>query len=275
MILGLEEDGASYDWTAMGLKARVTAKLIAKAQGIWAAEPLVFATNQCAKEIGVDLKVESSLKDGATVKKGDVLVNWQGEARAILAFERPFINLASYVSGIATQTRSLVDVIAKSQASKKPRLTATRKTLPGYRDLAIHGVLAGSGYSHRLGLSSGVLIKENHIEAAGGVAQSIQKAKEQAPHGLKIEIEVKNMKELEEASRAGAEIVMLDNFTPSQVQEAVKWKQKNAPSLVIEVSGGITVENIGAYSIDGVDIISSGSLTHSVKALDLSLLIDT
>ncbi|MCM0605186.1 MAG: carboxylating nicotinate-nucleotide diphosphorylase [Xanthomonadaceae bacterium] len=271
---GLHEDGAAFDWTAFGAERKITGTLWAKADGIWAATPLIQCANQLARELGVQLSIEpkiSGLKDGILVKKGQELLVWSGDAKACLTFERPFINLASYVSGIATQTNLLVQEISKSDLAKKPRLTATRKTLPGYRDLAIHGVFAGGGFSHRLGLSSGVLIKENHISAYGGIKAAIENAKQWAPHGLKIEIEVKDQKELELAYACGAEIVLLDNFTPDQVRKAIEWKSKQAPKLVFEVSGGINVSNIRSYCIAGVDVISSGSLTHSVTALDLSL----
>lgn len=271
---GLLEDGAAFDWTAFGAERKITGSLWAKADGIWAGTPLIQTANALAREIGVSLQIEpkiSGLKDGKRVNKSEELLVWTGDAKTCLAFERPFINLASYVSGIATQTNLLVQEISKSDVVKKPRLTATRKTLPGYRDLAIHGVFAGGGFSHRLGLSSGVLIKENHITAYGGIKNAIDNAKQWAPHGLKIEIEVKDQAELELAHACGAEIVLLDNFTPDQVRHACEWKSKKAPALVFEVSGGITVSNIRSYCINGVDVISSGSLTHSVTALDLSL----
>lgn len=274
---GLCDDGAAFDWSAFGATQPVKGSLWAKSDGIWAADPLIASAQALAKELNVQLRIEKfsyNLRDGSRVKKGEKLLSWSGDPKAALAFERPFINIASYVSGIATATNALVSEIQKSNCEKKPRLTATRKTLPGYRDLAIHGVFAGGGYSHRLGLSSGVLIKENHITAFGGIQAAIENAKKYAPHGLKIEIEVKNHDELIEAKEFGAEIVMLDNFTPDQVRTACEWKAKHAPSLLIEVSGGITRENVALFCMEGVDIISSGSLTHSVKALDLSLVFE-
>ena len=154
-------------------------------------------------------------------------------------------------------------------------MTATRKTLPGYRDLAVHAVICGGGYSHRVSLAGGVLIKENHIASAGGVAEAIRGVQSVAPHGLKCEVEVRSMDELKQAVAAGAEGVLLDNFTPAQIRDGIKFVRGSGKSVFIEASGGLNESNISDYVIDGVNILSSGSLTHSVQAIDLSLLIPT
>ncbi|MFL5813885.1 MAG: carboxylating nicotinate-nucleotide diphosphorylase [Bdellovibrionia bacterium] len=270
---GLEEDGWEWDWTTLGtLRApdqKIRAKIIAKSHGVWAADALVEALMKVEPKI----KAKALVANGTRLKPGMTVVEWSGPARQVLALERPFLNLASYVGGIATKTAGLVERIHEACPVKPPRLTATRKTLPGYRDLAIYGVIAGGGYSHRVSLSGGVLIKENHIAAAGGVVRAVEGVRAVAPHGLLIEIEVTNMRELEQAIAAEAGGVLLDNFSPDEIRKALNVIESSLHRPLVEVSGGINEDNIGDYAIEGVNILSSGSLTHSVKAIDLSLLI--
>ena len=266
---GLADDNWRWDWTTRGTlpDKPVRAKLIAKGTGVWAASGLASA----AADHGVTVRM--LVKDGAKLRKGDVVAEWSGSARAVLAVERPFINLAAYAGGIATQTRELVELVARAAKKVKtapPRVTSTRKILPAYRELSLHAVIAGGGFPHRPDLASGVLIKENHIAAAGGIAKAIQGARAVAPHLYKIEIEVRDLSELDQAITAGAEVVMLDNFSPSQAKAALK---RAAGRMMIEISGGITRDSIARYVLPGVHVISCGSLTHSVKAIDLSLLI--
>jgi nicotinate-nucleotide pyrophosphorylase (carboxylating) len=276
---GLREDGWQWDWTTLGtlggtragktLKSRV----VAKSAGVWAASSLVPALNAVASELGSDSEIaRCSFEDGDRFKPGQVISEWSGPARLVLALERPFINLAAYVSGIATQTDQLVRIVRQACPKQTPRVTSTRKTLPAYRDLGNLGVQAGGGYSHRVSLSGGVLIKENHVAAAGGIAKAIEGARGVAPHGLKIEIEVRSLKELAVALQARAEVVLLDNFEPKQVREALVLAERAALRPVVEVSGGLNEGNIGSYAIAGVDILSVGSLTHSVKSSDFSML---
>ncbi len=276
---GMQEDGWELDWTAIGTgvpsKKNIHAKIVAKEDGVWAAEGLGHAANEL---FGIPI-VRKIARDGTRVKAGRIVSQWSGPARLVLALERPFLNLAGYVSGVATLTHRLVQSAQKAQkavksGNKEIRVTATRKTLPGYRDIAIHGVRSGGGYSHRVSLSGGVLIKENHIAAAGGISKAVQGARSVAPHGLKIEIEVRNLKELREALAAGAEVVMLDNFSPAQVTEAVTLIQKGAHGCIVECSGGIQESNIQEYVQPGVHVLSVGALTHSARALDLSLLVE-
>jgi nicotinate-nucleotide pyrophosphorylase (carboxylating) len=169
-----------------------------------------------------------------------------------------------------------VKIVREACPKRPPRVTSTRKTLPGYRDIAIASVLAGGGHSHRVSLSSGVLIKENHIAAAGGIAGAIAGAREIAPHGLRVEVEVRDEDELQQALAAHADGVLLDNFKPEQIRKALTIidQAKLSQHVLVEVSGGIHEGNICEYSIEGVDVISVGSLTHSVKATDLSLLLE-
>lgn len=275
---GLDDDSWHWDWTTLGTLGNergkiIGAKVVAKSEGVWAADPIVEATVRLSHELGLPVRIESRVKSGQKLKPGQEVCAWSGPAGMVLALERPFLNLASYVCGVATATRTLVDV-AEKVSKDRPRITSTRKTLPGYRDLAVHGVIAGGGHSHRVSLSGGVLIKENHIAAAGGIARAIAGARSVAPHGLKVEIEVRSIGELQQAIDGKADGVLLDNFTPAQVDEAVALIGKTAPTLFVEVSGGVNESNIGSYVRPGVHVISSGSLTHTVKAVDLSLLVD-
>jgi nicotinate-nucleotide pyrophosphorylase (carboxylating) len=286
---GLEDDDWRWDWTTLGTlkKAKrpsalaLKAQIVAKAPGVWAAGPLVAAVNSHEEVLragSAHLMVRSKLRDGQRFTPGTVVAEWAGSARLLLAFERPFLNLASYVCGMATRTRQLVDAVEgawpKNSKYNIPRVTSTRKTLPGYRDLAIHAVQAGGGYSHRMSLSGGVLIKENHIAAAGGVGRAIEGARSVAPHGLKIEIEVRDLNELAEALAAEAEVVMLDNFSPAEVRNALRVIERASRRPDVEVSGGLNEKTIGSYAIEGVNILSVGSLTHTVQATDLSLLVN-
>lgn len=278
---GLQEDGWQWDWTTLGTvrasksKSSIRAKVVAKSSGLWAASGLIPALNDVAQGFGAHAELgHSDFSDGQKFKPGDVLSEWSGSPRLVLALERPFINLASYVSGIATMTDLLVREVTRACPRRTPRVTSTRKTLPGYRDLGVLGVQAGGGHSHRVSLSGGVLIKENHIAAAGGIAKAIVGARGVAPHGLKIEIEVRSLKELSQALHAQADGVLLDNFTPAQVREALKQIDTSAsPRPVVEVSGGLNESNIASYAILGVDVLSVGSLTHSVTSSDFSLLV--
>jgi nicotinate-nucleotide pyrophosphorylase (carboxylating) len=278
MRTGLEEDSWQWDWTTLGTvgdrgSRPLRARVIAKSSGVWAASALIPALNSLARELGARGDIaRSRFKDGQRIKPGDVVCEWSGPARLVLALERPFLNLASYVSGIATTTASLVSEVKRACPKRPPRVTPTRKTLPAYRDLAVMGVIAGGGFSHRVSLSGGVLIKENHIAAAGSIAKAVSGARAIAPHGLKIEIEVRSLKELGQALKADADGVLLDNFTPAQVREALSITNLHRRPVVIEVSGGITESNIAKYAIEGVDLISSGSLTLSVKIVDLSMI---
>jgi len=279
---GLEDDDWRWDWTTLGTlrnsSQKLRARVIAKSPGVWAATPLIEAVNDhCQSQKGA-LSVRTRFCNGQSFRPGAVVAEWQGFGRLVLAFERPFLNLASFVCGIATRTAALVQKVEEACPQRTPRVTSTRKTLPGYRDLSIAGVLAGGGYSHRMTLSGGVLIKENHIAAAGGIKKAIEGVRSVAPHGLKIEIEVRSLRELQEVLKAQAEVIMLDNFTSDQVRKALFWMNRQVHRArqrpLIEISGGLNEQNIADYAIEGVDVLSIGSLTHSVKAVDFSLLVE-
>lgn len=271
---GLKEDQWQWDWTSAGTFSDrlFRAELIAKSEGIWAADGLIRATELLSAEWGMPIEIGRNIKDGDPFSPKQSLLVWHGPSCAVLAFERPFINLSAFVCGIAAATRELTDTVQAKLGKRAPRVTSTRKTLPQYRDLSIYGVICGGGHSHRVGLSGGVLIKENHIAAAGGISAAIDGVKNVAPHGLKIEVEVTSLEELTQAIAAGAEGVLLDNFTPDRIIEAVKLVKDSKKNCFVEVSGGINRSNVSDYAIEGVDVISVGFLTHSVKAADLSLL---
>ena len=266
---GLQEDGLPWDWTARGMHRTIKATLTAKSTGIWAAEGLF-------EELRQWVQVHEVWKDGQPFKVGDVIATIEGPAETVLSLERTVINLAAYVSGIATSTRACVVEVEKAAISKNiqpvPRVTATRKYLPGFRDLSIHAVYVGGGFPHRMALNAGVLIKENHIQCAGGLTEAVLHVRTGAPHAFRVEVEVRDERELQLALQAKAEVIMLDNFSPSEVAKAVQRVRKHPHGRVIlEVSGGLRADTIGDYVFEGVDILSVGALTHSVVSVDLSL----
>ncbi len=270
---GLAEDGQPWDWTSLGLKSprgHSEAHVLAKSDGVWAAQTLT----ECLPEVFSRVQVESFLSDGSTFKKGESLVRFKGPIGTLLALERPFLNLAAYVSGIASMTQAMVNQVKRAGLDRPPRVTLTRKTLPGYRDIAVHGVRVGGGFPHRVSLSGGVLIKENHVAAAGNIEAAVRAARSAAPHGLKIELEVRDRGELDQAILSRVDGVLLDNFSSEQVREAVEVIRAQGNGMFIEVSGGITLKTIADYAISGVDVLSVGALTHSASSVDLSFLVD-
>lgn len=215
----------------------------------------------------VDPKVRFHAKaaEGAKVGKGTVLWTVEGRARSLLMAERVALNLVQRMTGIATMTRRYVDALPEGS---KTRITDTRKTTPGLRLLERYAVRKGGGHNHRNDLGSAVLIKDNHIIAAGGVRAAIERARARAPHTSKIECEVDKLEQLEEAISAGADIVLLDNMDTATVEEAVRRTRGRA---LLEASGGITIERIPELARAGVDAISIGALTHSTPAADIGL----
>lgn len=214
----------------------------------------------------LDSKTEVTFtkKDGDTVKNGDKIGVVRGDIRVLLSGERTALNYLQRMSGIATYTRSIADLLKGS----KTKLLDTRKTTPNMRVFEKYAVKVGGGYNHRYNLSDGILLKDNHIGAAGGVKEAVQMAKEYAPFVRKIEIEVENIDMLKEALDAGADIIMLDNMSVEDMKEAVKLVSGKAET---ECSGNVTKENVERLVDIGVDYISSGALTHSSPILDLSL----
>ncbi len=210
------------------------------------------------------LVVRTLIGDGAPCKPGDICMTIEGDAKAILMAERVALNFAGRLSGIATMTAAY----SAQAARTKTKITCTRKTTPGLRAFERYAVRCGRGHNHREDLGAAVLIKDNHIAAAGGVRESIERARAYAPHTCRIECEVDTPGQLQEALAAGADIVMLDNFDDEQVRDAVSLVGGRA---LVEVSGGITLDRVARLGALGVDVISVGALTHSSPSCDLGL----
>ncbi|MGB9713371.1 MAG: carboxylating nicotinate-nucleotide diphosphorylase [Candidatus Bathyarchaeales archaeon] len=217
------------------------------------------------------LKVEALTADGESVNAKQTLLKIHGDTRTILAAERTILNLLSRMSGIATTTRKLVKKIQK--AGLKTKVACTRKTAPGLLYFDKKAVLVGGGDTHRLHLDDMVLIKDNHIAIVGNVEKAIKRAKEGCSFSKKIEVEVTKVEDSLAAAKAGADVIMLDNFHPNQIKEAVKKLEKAGfrKKVLLEASGGITLENVLEYASTGVDIVSLGEITDSTKTLDISL----
>ncbi len=234
---------------------------------IEAREPAIVAgieiARVCFARLG-EISWRPQISDGERVETGGVVVRMEGPLRAILTGERTALNLLQRLSGIATMTRTYVDAVAGNPV----QVVDTRKTTPGLRVLEKYAVRVGGGSNHRAGLDDGVLIKDNHIAAAGGVGEAVSRALADRPHGLKVEVEVQDLEQLDEALAAGAEAILLDNMSPQMVRDAVA---RAGGKAVLEASGGITLDTVSEYAKTGVDLISVGALTHSVRAIDLSL----
>jgi nicotinate-nucleotide pyrophosphorylase (carboxylating) len=205
--------------------------------------------------------------DGVRARKGQVLAVIRHNARVLLSCERVILNLLQHLSGVATNTRRYVDAIQGTKA----RVLDTRKTVPGLRALEKYAVLCGGGTNHRLDLASGILIKNNHISLGGGLRTALEHALERRKVGQRVQVEVRNARELEEALEGGAEAILLDNMTPQQVGHSMARIKQEMRWIPTEASGGIVLENIREYAETGVDFISVGALTHSARAVDISM----
>ncbi len=261
----LEEDlGRAGDITSeltVPADARATAKLVARKAGTIAG--LIAA--QCAFRLidaGVSFKNESS--DGETVAAGTVLADIEGPARSLLSAERVALNFLGHLSGVATATRALVDAVEGTKA----RIACTRKMTPGLRTLEKYAVRCGGGFNHRFGLDDAVLIKDNHLVAAGGIKPAIERVRAGLGHMAKIEVEVDSLAQLEEALGLGVDTVLLDNMKPDELKRAVDLTKGRA---VLEASGNVTLATVRAIAESGVDYISSGAITHSAPNLDVAL----
>ncbi len=210
------------------------------------------------------LRFASRVRDGDRLNAGQIIAELDGRLRTILTGERIALNFLQRLSGIATATARYVEAVRDFSV----KILDTRKTAPGLRIFDKYAVRVGGGQNHRMGLYDGVLIKTNHIRAAGGIAKAIERARRSAPTTLRIEVEVKNLKELQEALDAGADIIMLDNMSLEEIRQAVKIAHGRA---LLEASGGVNLENVREIAATGVDFISVGALTHSVKAIDMHL----
>ncbi len=265
VALALAEDLGSGDITTA---ACVSADAQARAE-LRARETLVFCgvdlVREVFRQVDTDVEVKALVADGARMQAPQVALTLSGPAASILQGERVALNFAQRMSAIASKTRAFVDALP---AGSRTRITDTRKTTPGLRALERHAVRAGGGYNHRENLSAAVLIKDNHIAAAGGVAKAIAAARAHAPHTSRITCEVGDLRELAEALSARVDVVMLDNFADSALPEAVAMIAGRA---LIEVSGRVTLERIPVIAKAGVDVISIGGITHSAGAVDLGL----
>lgn len=262
--MALQEDITSEDVSTnavMRSAVKGTVDLIAKEDGIIAGLDVYARVFQILDE---KTEISFNLKDGEAVKKGDLLGTVTGDIRVLLSGERVALNYLQRMSGIATYTKQ----VSKLLEGSKVTLLDTRKTTPNCRVFEKYAVRIGGGCNHRYNLSDGVLLKDNHIGAAGSVAKAVAMAKEYAPFVRKIEIEVETMEQVKEAVEAGADIIMLDNMTPEMMKEAVELIAGRAQT---ECSGNITKENIAKILETGVDFVSSGALTHSAPILDISM----
>ncbi|WP_110942940.1 carboxylating nicotinate-nucleotide diphosphorylase [Inediibacterium massiliense] len=239
-----------------------TAYMIAKEEGVLAG---ILVAKKVFTMLDTDISFEILKEDGSILKKGEKIVKIKGKTKSILKGERTALNLLQRMSGIASLTNKYVDTIKEYPT----RIVDTRKTTPNLRILEKYAVSIGGGYNHRFNLSDAVMIKDNHIKAVGGIKEAIQKAKRNIPHTAKIEIEVTSLEELKEALDEGVDIIMLDNMDLLTMEKAVKINNKQS---ILEASGNITIERVKEIAAIGVDIISVGALTHSVKAMDISLL---
>jgi nicotinate-nucleotide pyrophosphorylase (carboxylating) len=267
----LEEDGAFQDVTTLTtVPAEQNGRgvFLAKEAGVLAGLPLVHAAFEA---VDPSIEVHASLVDGAYLEPGTTIAHVEGPLAPILSAERIALNFLQRLSGVATATKELTDVVAGLPV----RIVDTRKTTPGLRALERYAVQVGGGQNHRFNLADGVLIKDNHIAAGRArgltLSQVIAAARAGAPHTLRVEVEVTSFEEAQEAVEARADVILLDNMTPGEMERCVEMIAGRA---LTEASGGITAENARAIAESGVDIISSGALTHSAPALDISLEIE-
>lgn len=264
ILAALREDITSEDITTNAVMREAVqgeVELLCKQDGVIAGLDVFFRVFVLLDE---KTTAEFFVKDGDQVKKGQLLAKIRGDIRVLLSGERTALNFLQRMSGIATYTRQVADLLKGSRT----KLLDTRKTTPNMRIFEKYAVRMGGGYNHRYNLSDGILLKDNHIAAAGGVKKAVEMAKEYAPFVRKIEVEVETLDMVKEAVEAGADIIMLDNMTKEQMQEAVAYIDGRAET---ECSGNVTRESVSSLVSIGVDYISSGSLTHSAPILDLSL----
>ena len=291
----LDEDIGAGDLTARALvpaDTRARARILARREIVVAGLPLAA---RIFRALDSDAKFEAHVEEGGTATAGGVLAHVESRARALLTAERTALNILSHLCGVATLTRAFVRAVEGTRT----RIRDTRKTLPLLRQLEKYAVRAGGGVNHRMGLYDAMLIKENHIAAAGGVREALRRARAFLPspagsgremtayesfapptagtwdEAVPIQIEVRNEAELREALAEAADSILLDNTTPAEAARLVRLARSLRPACVLELSGGVTLENARAYAEAGADFISVGALTHSAPSADLSLLVET
>lgn len=261
----LEEDlGRAGDITTQATipeSARARALIVAREAGVIAGSDIAIATFRMMEP---SVRFDTHMKDGTAIAAGTVALAVEGPARAILFAERVALNFMGRLSGIASMTAHYVKAVSHTKA----RIVCTRKTTPNLRAFEKYAVRCGGGSNHRFGLDDAILIKDNHIAVAGGIVNALRAAKASAGHLVKIEIEVDTLDQLDEVIKEGADVVLLDNMKPEQLQEAVR---RVGGKMLTEASGGVNLSTVAAIAESGVDMISVGALTHSVKVLDLGL----
>ncbi len=264
ITLALQEDIGSSDVATQALirpQAMISARWIAKAEGVLSGLPVALRVFQT---LDPRVEMETTFHAGDRVVTGDVIATFHGDYQALLTGERTALNFVQRMSGIATATRAFVDAIGDLPT----RLLDTRKTLPGHRVLDKQAVRDGGGKNHRMGLYDLAMIKDNHIVAAGGIRAAVQAVRAAIPAYLNVEVETSSLEEVKEALDAHADIIMLDNMSLEMMREAVTFIQHRA---LTEASGNVTLQRVRAIAETGVDFVSTGAITHSVKALDISM----
>jgi nicotinate-nucleotide pyrophosphorylase (carboxylating) len=264
LLHALAEDIGAGDVTAqytVPADARATATVLVKAEGVLAGLVVALRTFTLLDPATL---TTAGARDGDRVTPGTVVATINGSARSLLTAERVALNVLQRMSGTATLTRRFVDAIAGTNAA----IVDTRKTTPGLRTLEKYAVRCGGGRNHRIGLYDAILIKDNHLAAGGGVRETVARARANAPHTMRVEVECKTLDEVGEAVEAGADIILLDNMPPATLTEAVR---RIAGRALTEASGGINLNTVRAVAETGVGLISVGALTHSAPALDISL----
>lgn len=264
LLAALKEDVGTGDITTdscIPAGNRSYGEFVAKSEGVICG---LDVAKRVFELVDTDIKLTVLMKDGDFARIGDIIAIVEGSSRGILTGERVALNIMQRLSGTATATARAVEQVAGTKA----RIVDTRKSTPCLRTLEKYAVRTGGGHNHRFNLSDGVLIKDNHIRAAGGIAQAINAARENVPHGMKIEIETENMDQVREALEAGADIIMLDNMSNDLMAKAVKLINGR---VITEASGNMGEKNLAEVAATGVDVISIGALTHSVRAMDISL----
>ncbi|MEZ4265388.1 MAG: carboxylating nicotinate-nucleotide diphosphorylase [Myxococcota bacterium] len=268
--LALAEDIGTGDRTTLATipeSARASAVVVAKSELVMAGGPWFARSFALCGEGEASVAVEQTVAEGQVARPGEVVLRLDGNARTLLAAERTGLNILQRLSGIATLTRRYADAVAGTGA----RVCDTRKTGPGMRAMEKHAVRMGGGSNHRFGLDSGILIKENHIAACGGLTRTVERARAESPHGLRIEVEVTTLAELDEALAAGVDIVLLDNMDDALTSECVQRVRAAPGRTLVEASGNLSLDRVRRVAELGVDLLSVGALTHSAPAADLSL----
>jgi nicotinate-nucleotide pyrophosphorylase (carboxylating) len=269
IVYALAEDTGWGDVTTDNLElpsGSIRADLIAREDCILAGWPIFVRTFFLVDETVMIEDFETHYEDGDEVPAGDVIAKLFLPAATLLKGERVALNFITHLSGIATATKKMVDIVGP----EGPSISDTRKTLPGLRALQKYAVRAGGGMNHRLSLSHAVMIKNNHIALAGGISNAVRQVKRGVGHTIKIEVEASNLDEVKEALIAGVDVIMLDNFTPDDAAEAVKYIDRR---VTVELSGNINADNISKYALVGADVISIGALTHSAKAINMAIIV--